>query len=129
LLLRLSLLSLYSYSFYSYCLTTTSSKLILLFILLAFITKRALFPFSSWLPIAIAAPTPISALVHSSTLVTAGLFLMIRFSFFFYYSYELIKILFIVSVFTSLYAGLASLVEKDLKKNNCSINFKTFRFY
>ena len=116
MLLRLSLLSLYSYSFYGYYLLTAGSKLVLLFILLAFITKRALFPFSSWLPIAIAAPTPISALVHSSTLVTAGLFLMIRFSFFFYYSYELIKILFIISVFTSLYAGLAALVEKDLKK-------------
>jgi len=68
------------------------------------------------LPAAMAAPTPISALVHSSTLVTSGLFLMIRFSYFIYSLPYLLNLLLLVRIFTSFYAGMNTIFEKDLKK-------------
>lgn len=79
-------------------------------------TKRAQFPFRAWLPLAIAAPTPISSLVHSSTLVTAGVYLFVRFSVIFKNKDFLIRRLLIFSGITILLAGLRASVELDIKK-------------
>jgi len=63
-----------------------------------------------------AAPTPISALVHSSTLVTAGLYLFIRFSYVFYAHPSLIKVLMVLRLLTRFYAGAIAPFEVDYKK-------------
>nr|AIS38210.1 NADH dehydrogenase subunit 5 [Teslasena femoralis] len=85
-----------------------------LMIILASITKSAQIPFSSWLPAAMAAPTPVSALVHSSTLVTAGIYLLVRFSPCF--NEFLMFILLVISSLTMFMAGLGANFEFDLKK-------------
>nr|YP_009059455.1 NADH dehydrogenase subunit 5 [Aliger gigas]AIN37251.1 NADH dehydrogenase subunit 5 [Aliger gigas] len=85
-------------------------------ITVAAMTKSAQIPFSSWLPAAMAAPTPVSALVHSSTLVTAGIFLVIRFYPFLSTSSAFMTALLFISVLTLLMAGLGANFENDLKK-------------
>nr|AGO44104.1 NADH dehydrogenase subunit 5 [Haematopinus apri] len=84
------------------------------FLLLGAMTKSAQLPFSSWLPLAMAAPTPVSSLVHSSTLVTAGIYLLIRFESLF--PLEVLQALKMVSIMTIVYAGVSALCEVDLKK-------------
>lgn len=107
------ILSLGWISFDSFFFTTPLVLFIL--ITLAGITKSAQLPFSSWLPAAIAAPTPVSSLVHSSTLVTAGVYVFIRFFFLFD---KLIFMFFFVFIFlmTSLSAGVFACLEVDLKR-------------
>ena len=88
----------------------------LLGIIIAAITKRAQIPYSRWLPAAIAAPTPVSALVHSSTLVTAGIFLLYRFNNIIKSSPTIQKSLTITGILTILIARITAIYENDIKK-------------
>jgi len=84
--------------------------LVISYIVVSF-TKRAQYPFSIWLPLAIDAPTPVSALVHRRTLVTAGLFLIARIIPECYNCYLLLT-----GGFTLCVGGFCALFSTDLKK-------------
>nr|YP_010936710.1 NADH dehydrogenase subunit 5 [Tzotzilthelphusa villarosalensis]WKW91706.1 NADH dehydrogenase subunit 5 [Tzotzilthelphusa villarosalensis] len=105
----------WSFIFYNPYFNDYDWLLFKILILISTMTKSAQIPFSAWLPAAMAAPTPVSALVHSSTLVTAGVYLMIRFSPSLQSSL-IQSMLLIVSCMTMFMAGLGANFEYDLKK-------------
>nr|YP_010265219.1 NADH dehydrogenase subunit 5 [Allodia pyxidiiformis]UIP57090.1 NADH dehydrogenase subunit 5 [Allodia pyxidiiformis] len=106
----------WNYIFYIECMKNDfSMKIIGALMVLAAMTKSAQIPFSSWLPAAMAAPTPVSALVHSSTLVTAGVYLLIRFNVLLVDSF-LGQFLLLISGATMFMSGLGANFEFDLKK-------------
>ena len=85
----------------------------LLFLLLGSVVKSAQFPFNAWLLAAIRAPTPISSLVHSSTLVVAGVFILLQ------YSYCLIDILItlkFIRILSLIIRRFGLINEGDIKK-------------
>nr|QDI93343.1 NADH dehydrogenase subunit 5 [Quercophylus gonoporospinus] len=103
----------WNFLYYFYFFDELMINMFLLIILAAF-TSSAQIPFSSWLPAAMAAPTPVSALVHSSTLVTAGVYLLIRF--FPLLSQSDCTFFVVISMMTMFMSGLGANFEFDLKK-------------
>nr|YP_009731527.1 NADH dehydrogenase subunit 5 [Blattisocius tarsalis]QHQ98570.1 NADH dehydrogenase subunit 5 [Blattisocius tarsalis] len=92
-----------------------STNLMMVMLIFGGFTKSAQMPFSVWLPMAMAAPTPVSALVHSSTLVAAGAYLMVRFGVFLGNSSVVFKWFMLMCLFTLLMSSVMALVEVDIK--------------
>ncbi|HLT22825.1 MAG TPA: hydrogen gas-evolving membrane-bound hydrogenase subunit E [Bacteriovoracaceae bacterium] len=88
---------------------------ILVLILLGAFTKSAQFPFHFWLPAAMTAPTPVSAYLHSVTMVKAGIYLLSRFLFILGHTKEWFFILTIVGSLTMLTGSVLAIRQDDMK--------------
>lgn len=80
------------------------------------VAKSAQIPLYVWLPDAMAGPTPVSALIHAATMVTAGVYLIARSSFIFVNSADLLTIVAYIGAFTALMAALIAIRQDDIKK-------------
>jgi NADH-quinone oxidoreductase subunit L len=78
--------------------------------------KSAQFPLYNWLPDAMAGPTPVSALIHAATMVTAGVFMLNRMSVFFELSPTAMGVVTVIGAFTALFAALIAFGQTDIKK-------------
>ncbi len=90
--------------------------LICLFLFIGAMGKSAQFLLHTWLPDAMEGPTPVSALIHAATMVTAGVFLVVKCSPLFEYSQISLNIITIVGMFTAIFAASVALVQNDIKK-------------
>jgi NADH-quinone oxidoreductase subunit L len=78
--------------------------------------KSAQVPLHVWLPGSMEGPTPISALIHAATMVTAGIFMVSRMSPMFEMSDVALTVVMIVGAITALFMGLLGIVQNDIKK-------------
>lgn len=87
-----------------------------IFLFLGAVGKSAQLGLHTWLPDAMEGPTPVSALIHAATMVTAGVFLIVRSSFIYEHTFSVLEFIAILGATTSLFASTTGLLQNDLKR-------------
>lgn len=95
---------------------TSTFNLIALFLFIGATGKSAQIPLYVWLPDAMAGPTPVSALIHAATMVTAGVYMVARCSIIFASAPAIMTVVTVVGVLTAIFAASIGLVQNDIKK-------------
>ena len=115
-LLAPDIYNLNNYFFLTKVISFYTLDIICFFLFIAVIGKSAQLGLHMWLADAMEGPTPVSALIHAATMVTAGVFLLIRMSFLFEFSKNILILVIILGSLTAIFSSLIGLVQFDLKK-------------
>ncbi|MET0169498.1 MAG: NADH-quinone oxidoreductase subunit L [Aliihoeflea sp.] len=106
-----------AFSFLGWSLTNSSAiTVICLFLFMGAMGKSAQVPLHTWLPDAMEGPTPVSALIHAATMVTAGVFLAVRMSPVFEFSQTALIFVMMIGAITAFFAATVGLVQNDIKR-------------
>nr|YP_007476202.1 NADH dehydrogenase subunit 5 [Ministeria vibrans]AGE93703.1 NADH dehydrogenase subunit 5 [Ministeria vibrans] len=100
----------------NYSINLDEKKLIGFLLVLGAVGKSAQLGLHTWLPDAMEAPTPVSALIHAATMVTAGIYLIIRLSSLFESIESIRKLIIILGSLTTIFAGSIGLIQNDIKR-------------
>jgi NADH-quinone oxidoreductase subunit L len=100
----------------SFNVPVSTYNFIALFLFIGAVGKSAQIPLFVWLPDAMAGPTPVSALIHAATMVTAGVYMIARCSIIFASAPAILTIIAIIGAFTAIFAATIGLVQNDIKK-------------
>ena len=100
----------------SFNVSTATFGFIALFLFIGATGKSAQIPLFVWLPDAMAGPTPVSALIHAATMVTAGVYMVARTSIIFASAPDILMVVAIIGAFTAFFAATIGIVQNDIKK-------------
>ena len=95
---------------------TTALTVVCLLLFMGAMGKSAQVPLHTWLPDAMEGPTPVSALIHAATMVTAGVFMLARLSPIFEHSHTALLVVTFIGAFTAFFAATVGLVQNDIKR-------------
>lgn len=100
----------------SFPISESTFGFIALFLFIGATGKSAQIPLFVWLPDAMAGPTPVSALIHAATMVTAGVYMVARSSIIFASAPAIMTVVAIIGLLTAFFAATVGLVQNDIKK-------------